>query len=94
MIYELVYKEMAQSDLARVPVGLIDAVEAQLLRLARHPATLSRPSTFPYPAGYQIYQFELYDLEGSLHHYTVFFRYGVDERTLHVAMIGHIQYSD
>lgn len=95
MRYELVYSEQAQADLKKsVPIGLLNAVEAQLLWLARHPATLSRPSALPYPPGFQVYPFELLDLDGRRHGYTVFFRYGADEQSLHVAMIGHIEYAD
>jgi hypothetical protein len=94
MTYDLVYSETVQNDLAKVPLGLLDAVEAQLLHLCRHPASLSRPSKFPYPLGYQLYAFDLYDLEGKWHRYTVLFKYGACERLLHIAMIGHVEYAD
>lgn len=94
MRYDLIYSPQAQSDLAMVPVELLDPFEAQILRLAKYPATLSRRSVFPYPDGYQIYQFDLIDFSGDRHVYTIFFRYAVNERALHVAMIGHGQYAD
>ena len=94
MSYELIYSVQAQSDLATVPVELLDPFEAQMLRLAKYPATLSRRSVFPYPSGYQIYQFDLVDFSGDRHVYTIFFRYAANEQSLHVAMIGHGQYAD
>jgi hypothetical protein len=94
MKYELIYSMQAQSDLATVPVELLDSFEAQMLRLAKYPATLSRRSVFPYPAGFQLYQFDLVDFSGDRHVYTILFRYHVNERALNVAMIGHGQYAD
>lgn len=94
MRYELLYSTQAQSDLGTVPDELLDQFEAQITRLAKHPATLSRRSVFPYPEGFQIYQFDLFDLSGDRHVYTIFFRYAVDERSHHIAKIGHGQYAD
>ena len=94
MTYDLIYSAQAQADLANVPAECIDPFEAQMLRLARYPATLSRRSAFPYPADFQLFQFDLFDLCGTRHVYTILFRYRVDERALHIAMIGHGEYGD
>jgi hypothetical protein len=94
MRYDLIYSAQAQKDLALVPAELLDPFEAMMLRLARHPVALSRRSVFPYPAGFQLFQFDLFDFAGDRHVYTILFRYHVSEQALKVAMIGHGQYTD
>jgi hypothetical protein len=92
--FTLVYAAQAQADLALVPIELLDSFEGQMLRLARYPRTLSRRSVFPYPEGFQLYQFDLIDFSGDRHAYTVLFRHNVTEHALKVAMIGHGHYAE
>ncbi len=91
MNYDLIYSAQARADLARLPAGLIDLIEERMLDLAERPASLSRRSAFPYPTGFQIYQFFL-AAPFDNHHITVFFRYSQSETELHIAMIGHVEY--
>jgi hypothetical protein len=56
--------------------------------LARAPAVLSRPASFPH-LPYQKYQFWSPD---DTTHFTVLFEYGQDEQTLHVVAIGVVRY--
>jgi hypothetical protein len=69
----------------------VDLVEERMLDLADRPASLSRPSAFPYPPNFQLYQFFL-DIPHASHHFTVLFRYGTGEAALHIAAVGHIEY--
>ena len=93
MNYDLIYSAAGEADLARrLPAGLIDLIEERMLDLAERPASLSRRSAFPYPTGFQIYQFFL-AAPFDNRHITVFFRYSQSETELHIAMIGHVECS-
>ena len=91
MNYDLVYSAQAQADLARAPAGALDLIEERIRDLAERPASLSRPSAFPYPPGFQIYQFWLSPPFDAFF-VTVFFRYSRDETALEIATIGCGEY--
>lgn len=87
LAYTLDYTDRALEDLAEVPVELQGAVETHLLRLAAAPASLSRRIAFPYAGPGQLFGFNVTSTDGLLHHFTVFFLYGTDERVLHIARV-------
>jgi hypothetical protein len=87
MRYELRLADRAAEDLAAVPLSLLDEVERALRRLAASPTLLSFRSAVPHPPDRQLYYFWLHDYEGKRWDFTVHFRYGQDEQTLHVARV-------
>jgi len=90
MPYQVVLAMPAQQDLGRLPPELQDYLTAKIARLAADPTRLSRPSAFPFPPGFQLFHPDPFtDAAGARHDFAVLFRYGQDETTLHVAMIGH-----
>lgn len=76
MSYSVELDDQGQSDLDRLSVDLIVAVEAGLERLAADPVG-------------QTYQFVV-ELADGRHLLVIFFRYGSDEQTLHVHGISHM----
>lgn len=84
--------EDSAATIARFPNEVRNEIRAELLRLSENPATLSRPSVMPFPAGYQMYQFRV-EYDGDIHFFTVLFRYGDDEETLIIPAIGHVRYN-
>jgi hypothetical protein len=97
MTYNLVYSPTAEQDLARLAgryPHLLDYLEAGLRDLAERPASLSRPSAFPYPPGSQLYQFFHAEPGGARHVFSVLFRYGADETALQIAQVGHYELAE
>jgi hypothetical protein len=67
-------------------------VRGYLRQLAESPAAISRSSSFPWPPGRQVFEFNVdFGLE-TWDRFSVQFRYGQDEQTLIVLVIGHISY--
>lgn len=93
--YELLYSEAAEKDLAAIAdlsPHLLNFVETQLLRLAGNPVALSQPAHPPYPPDTQLFAFG-YPIDdfGEEWRFSVHFRYGQDEQTLHILAIGRYQ---
>jgi len=84
MPYQLLYTPRAKADIGRVPLGLLDQLEAHLQQLADNPVGLSRPSAFPFPSDCQLSQFHCNYFDERRYAFTVLFRYGADESTLQV----------
>jgi hypothetical protein len=92
MPYELRFTDQSETVLANLPAHLLNVAEQHLSELAEHPATLSRPAVSPpYPPGGQMYYFRHTDTEGTAHHFTILFHYGLDETTLFVTGISYIE---
>ena len=89
MSYELEYADRAVEELAALPLELQGVVEANLLRLAASPVTLSRRVAFPYAAPGQLFDFNVASADGVVHRFTVFFLYVANEQALHVARVIH-----
>jgi hypothetical protein len=90
MAYEIRLTSEAQKVWDGLPPGLQHLVENHLLRLGDSPSSASRPAVSPpYPPSGMIYEFDSPVERGILHHFTVFFRYGQDEKSLSIYAIGH-----
>ena len=89
MIYEVVLLPLAEQDIRALPLPLQNYVEEQLNRLASQPASLSRPSAFPFPPNCQLFQPDPVQLDDEVHYFTVIFQYAQDETTLRILGIGH-----
>ena len=87
MNYELEYADRAVEELAALPLEIQGAVEANLLRLAASPVTLSRRLVFPYAPPGQLFHFNVTTVDGVVRHFTIFFLYVADEQTLHIARV-------
>jgi hypothetical protein len=88
MSYHLIYANKALRQLDRLPPEFVEAVEAQLLRLAGSPVTLSIPiASPPFPPRGQLYHFTLTDWHGGLWFFTVIFLYSQDESALRVLSV-------
>jgi hypothetical protein len=86
--YKVRLKAKAEAEYDSLPPELQEAVEAGIARLARDPLRLGRRVVSPpYPPGGQMYPFDYQ--EGTLiHHFVVFYVFGLDEDTLVVTSIG------
>ncbi len=93
MNYELVFSARAAQDIFRVPTFLRPFVSENLRRLAEHPATLSKPSVFPFPADSQLFHFRHDGDDGGSHIFNVFFRYNTDETSLLIIAVGYYEMS-
>lgn len=89
MKYEIILAPRASSRIEQLPWLLQAAVFEHLDILAESPTAVSRPAVFPRPPEYQEYTFRAV-AEGVLHEFTVLFKYGADEQTLHVYALGRI----
>jgi hypothetical protein len=88
MSYEVVISDDAFEVLAKLPIPVANALEQQINRVAQDPIRLSRPSCFPWPAG-QSFDFE-FDFESKRYYLTPIFKFGQDERQIHIIGIGNI----
>jgi len=89
MSYEILLTARAEARLTEIPDEFRSLIEQYLLDLAKAPVSLSRSAVFPYPAGSQIYEFDV-DYGGlDWDHFAILFRYGQDESTLVVIGIRH-----
>lgn len=85
MSYIPEYEDEAIEDLADLPVDLADQVVYEINSLAQAPVSVSRAS-FPHPFA-QAYDFwATYDENNW--HMRVLFKYGQDERHIHIVGIG------
>ena len=88
MSFYLLYTDKAVGQLALLPVGLIDPVEANLARLADSPVGVSVPiASPPFPPRGQLFHFEATDAAADSWFVTVIFRYSQDETALHVLSV-------
>jgi hypothetical protein len=84
----LLYTDKAVGRLDRLTTEFVDAVEANLLRLAATPASLSVPiASPPFPPRGQLFHFELTDSATKRWFFTVIFRYSQDETALHILSV-------
>ena len=89
MSYGVSFAREAELDLDRLKDPLLKShVLDQLDLLARAPAKLSRPASFPH-LPFQKYQFWSPD---HAIHFTALFQYSQDEQTLIILAIGAIRY--
>src|SRR5437588_1873657 len=92
MSYRIILSPEAVATLETLDGATLDAVEQRLVSLGESPASLSRPSTFPWPPGRQIYEFDVDLGREAWDHFNVQFRYGQDEETLQILVIGRVTY--
>ena len=90
MSYDVAISNQALEDLADLPLPVANFVEQAIRRLAEDPTKLGRPCRFPYPLG-QIYELE-HDFEDYRYYLAILFKYGQDERTLHIVGVGRNRY--
>jgi hypothetical protein len=90
MSFQLIYSPRARRNLAGIPPGLLDCVEANFRRLADNPQAVSRPAGFPYPPHGMVFVFPCQD--GSANFViSVHFLYGQDEQSLEITGFGWYQ---
>jgi hypothetical protein len=94
MAYEVVLTKKALSELQGFPAEAQFAIQAELVKLAEDPFSLSRKTVSPpYPPGGMMREFESFAADGVMHHFVVLFHFGVDEKTLIVRGIGYRTYT-
>jgi hypothetical protein len=90
MTYDLLFSDQAEAVLVRLPVHVLNVVEQELDKLAENPVALGRPVVSPpYPPGGQMYYFKHKEVDGIVHHFTILFHYGLDEKTLQITGISY-----
>jgi mRNA-degrading endonuclease RelE of RelBE toxin-antitoxin system len=92
MSYRVILTPVAKADIQALPQHLRTVIVERLVQLGDSPASLSRPTVFPYPSGYQLFEFNEDRGEEFWHHFAVLFRYGQDETTLHILGVGHSEF--
>ncbi len=89
MDYQVRLTSVARRDLLRIPDFLQDFVADHLAELAKCPSEMSRSVVSPpFAPGGMMCNFTL-SLPGSVHSFTILFKYGVDEITLIITGIGY-----
>jgi hypothetical protein len=82
MPYRVVLPDDASALVDRLPQPVAAVVSRHLRQLSEHPVGLSKPAFAPLSGG-QKYEFEA-RFQDMDYYFTVVFRYGADEQTLHV----------
>jgi hypothetical protein len=77
----------AEEDLRRLPPDVQAHVANRLHDLEQSPTRVSRPSHFPYSIDGQAFKFD-YRHQQTHYYFHVLFKYGQDEQTIHVELIG------
>src|SRR5689334_1178721 len=92
MSYRVELSAAAEAELEALPPDLQDIVRVGLIDLSADPVSQSRPAPFPFPPVGQLHHIK-HDIGAETwHFFTILFRYGQDEETLHVVGIGHVEY--
>ena len=94
MNYSAELRQEAVEDLDRLglSVSVLSQFFDHLSRLEADPLGLSRPPGFPFARlNARMFEFFCRDSEGK-RHFTVFFHFGDNEKTLIVTHIGHTYY--
>jgi hypothetical protein len=81
MSYNADYGPTAKDKLFRLPVTLAWRVGEAIELLCAAPSDHSRPSHFPHPPRFQLFETEI-ACDGERFRLKVFFQYGQDEQTL------------
>jgi hypothetical protein len=81
MSYDVVLRPKAKDKLAQLEIGVAWRIREAFAQLCESPTTLSFPSGFPHPPGFQLFETRLIanDAEYFL---KVFFFYSQDEQSL------------
>ena len=88
MSYQLRYEPRAARHIENVPHDLLDALERNLVLLARNPVGLSeRVASPPFPPRGQLYHFHTVNPPGAVFFFTVIFQYSQDETSLHILSV-------
>ena len=69
-----------------------EEIAIHLARLSEDPEKLSRPSHFPYPPGFELYQFDMVH-DGQTYMISFLFNYG-DEDAVIIRRIGLVRYKN
>jgi hypothetical protein len=96
MEYEPHLTDKAQLDFDRLDERFRAIVAGYIYKLAESPSHLSRRVVSPpYPPTFAMMrEFDHGPVDGIIHHFTLFFRYGQDEQTIIIEGIGHLSYRD
>jgi len=82
--YFITMTQHAVDQVTKWPVCEQQQLQKKLTELAKSPVCLSRPATLYEKPGYQVFEFALSETEAC----KVFFQYGQDEQTLHIAVVA------
>ena len=95
MKYELSFIHESELSLNSLPVWLQAAVEAHLLRLAENPVRV--PETYPargYRYGGMVSEFRHGPIDGTIHHFAIYFTISEDQNSLIVSVIAHHEFDE